>query len=117
MANVDGAGLIETIIEPRPHDLGGFGVRRVLPSAGHRSVGPFVFFDEAGPANFAPGEGIDVRPHPHIGLATVTYLFTGEILHQGSASSKNAASATGIFISTQQVAVTGSSRIASSAAV
>ena len=84
MANVDGAGLIETIIEPRPHDLGGFGVRRVLPSAGHRSVGPFVFFDEAGPANFAPGEGIDVRPHPHIGLATVTYLFTGEILHRDS---------------------------------
>ncbi len=75
---------IETIIKPRTRDLGGFTVGRVLPYAKRRMVGPFVFFDEMGPANFAPGTGIDVRPHPHIGLATVTYLFNGEIRHRDS---------------------------------
>ena len=78
------AGPIDLVIEPRARDLGGFEVRRVLPSARRRLVGPFVFFDEMGPADFAPGTGIDVRPHPHIGLATVTYLFQGEILHRDS---------------------------------
>ena len=74
---------IELIIEPRTRDLGGFTVGRVLPFAKRRMVGPFVFFDEMGPAQFAPGDaGIDVRPHPHIGLATVTYLFEGEIRHR-----------------------------------
>ncbi len=71
-------------IEPRRRDLGGFTVGRVLPYAKHRMVGPFIFFDEMGPADFAPGSGIDVRPHPHIGLATVTYLFDGEIRHKDS---------------------------------
>jgi len=72
-------------IVPKVHDLGdGFQVRRALPSRMRRSVGPFVFFDHMGPAVLAPGKGLDVRPHPHIGLATVTYLFEGEILHRDS---------------------------------
>lgn len=75
---------IDLIIEPRRRDLGGFEVGRVLPYARRRMVGPFIFFDEMGPADFAPGMGIDVRPHPHIGLATVTYLFDGEIRHRDS---------------------------------
>lgn len=75
---------VEMIIEPRRRDLGGFTVGRVLPYARRRMVGPFIFFDEMGPADFAPGTGIDVRPHPHIGLATVTYLFEGEIRHKDS---------------------------------
>ena len=75
---------IELIITPKERDLGGFSVRRVLPDAKRRAVGPFVFFDHVGPAKFGPGEGIDVRPHPHIGLSTVTYLFEGEIVHRDS---------------------------------
>ena len=74
----------ELVIEPKIHDLGGFQVRRILPSARRRMVGPFIFFDHVGPADFAAGDGIDVRPHPHIGLATVTYLFEGEIWHRDS---------------------------------
>ncbi|MDJ0951932.1 MAG: pirin family protein [Alphaproteobacteria bacterium] len=77
-------GSISLIIEGQPKDLGGFSVRRVLPSPRQRSVGPFVFYDEMGPATFPAGEGIDVRPHPHIGLATITYMFTGEIMHRDS---------------------------------
>lgn len=72
------------IINPQEKDLGGFSVRRLLPAVGFRSVGPWVFFDHMGPASFSAGEGIDVRPHPHIGLATVTYLFAGEMLHRDS---------------------------------
>jgi redox-sensitive bicupin YhaK (pirin superfamily) len=78
---------LETVIVPRPRDIGGFEVRRVLPSAERHSVGPFVFFDQMGPAELAPGAGIDVRPHPHIGLATVTYLFSGSIVHRDSLGS------------------------------
>src|SRR5260370_41269601 len=78
---------LETIVVPRTRDLGGFEVRRVLPSIERRMVGPFVFFDEMGPTLFKPGTGIDVRPHPHIGLATVTYLFDGEILHRDNLGS------------------------------
>ena len=66
------------------HDMGGFTVRRSLPHADKDMVGPFVFFDHLGPAHFKPGEGIDVRPHPHIGLSTVTYVFEGEITHRDS---------------------------------
>ncbi len=73
-----------TLLKPHTRDLGGFSVRRVLPGMPHRMVGPFIFFDHMGPAAFAPGDGIDVRPHPHIGLATVTYLFEGEIVHRDS---------------------------------
>jgi len=73
------------VIAPRTVDLGdGFSVRRALPSARTRMVGPFVFFDHFGPAEFRGGNGLDVRPHPHIGLATVTYLFDGEIMHRDS---------------------------------
>ena len=75
---------IETAIVPRASDLGGFEVRRALPSRGKKMVGPFIFFDQMGPAEFLLGNGLDVRPHPHIGLATVTYLFTGAILHRDS---------------------------------
>jgi redox-sensitive bicupin YhaK (pirin superfamily) len=70
------------IIAPRVHDLGGFEVRRAVPSIQARSVGPFVFVDHMGPAGFAPGQGIDVRPHPHIGLATVTFLWEGRLRHR-----------------------------------
>lgn len=75
---------VSLLIRPRSRDLGGFTVRRVLPASDCMAVGPFVFFDEMGPAEFAPGKGIHVRPHPHIGLATVTFLFHGEILHRDS---------------------------------
>jgi hypothetical protein len=76
---------VEATLVPATRDLGdGFEVRRALPAAERRSVGPFVFLDEMGPVTMAPGSGLDVRPHPHIGLATVTYLFEGEILHQDS---------------------------------
>jgi redox-sensitive bicupin YhaK (pirin superfamily) len=75
---------IEQVIVPRARDLGGFEVRRALPAQGRQMVGPFIFFDQMGPAEFVLGQGIDVRPHPHIGLATVTYLFEGEIWHRDS---------------------------------
>ena len=76
---------LETIIVPRVRDLGdGFQVRRALPAAERRMVGPFVFLDQMGPTLLAPGSGLDVRPHPHIGLATVTWLLEGEILHRDS---------------------------------
>jgi redox-sensitive bicupin YhaK (pirin superfamily) len=75
---------IEMIIVPRARDLGGFEVRRALPSARRQMIGPFIFFDQMGPAEFITGQGIDVRPHPHINLATVTYLFEGEIMHRDS---------------------------------
>jgi len=77
-------GTIEQVIEPRARDLGGFAVRRVLPHGRRRMVGPFIFFDHIGPVQFAPGRGVDVRPHPHICLATVTYLFEGDLLHRDS---------------------------------
>jgi len=75
---------VTAVIEPRLRDLGGFSVQRVLPATKARTVGPFVFYDHMGPAQFPAGKGIDVRPHPHIGIATVTYLFEGEILHRDS---------------------------------
>ena len=75
---------IETVIIPRARDLGGFEVRRALPSARRQMVGPFIFWDQMGPAEFLLGSGMDVRPHPHIGLATVTYLFDGEVVHRDS---------------------------------
>ena len=75
---------LEQVIVPRARDLGGFGVRRALPSTSKQMVGPFIFFDQMGPAEFLLGTGLDVRPHPHIGLATVTYLFDGEVMHRDS---------------------------------
>ncbi|SEK76019.1 hypothetical protein SAMN05428989_0748 [Pseudoxanthomonas sp. GM95] len=76
-----------TVIAPRVHDLGGFQVRRAVPSIQARSVGPFVFVDHMGPADFAAGQGVDVRPHPHIGLATVTFLWAGAIGHRDTLGS------------------------------
>jgi redox-sensitive bicupin YhaK (pirin superfamily) len=78
---------VELVIAGRPRDLGGFSVRRVLPSVLRRLVGPFIFFDHMGPAHLPQGEGMDVRPHPHIALATVTFLFDGEIDHKDSLGS------------------------------
>ncbi|MDN5862272.1 MAG: pirin family protein [Salinisphaera sp.] len=75
---------IDTVVVPRTRDLGGFEVARVLPAPQQGMVGPFIFFDQMGPAEFLLREGIDVRPHPHINLATVTYLFDGEITHRDS---------------------------------
>ncbi|MET1028630.1 MAG: pirin family protein, partial [Dongiaceae bacterium] len=78
---------VDMVILPRSRDLGGFEVARVLPAVGKRMVGPFIFLDQIGPVTFVPGRGIDVRPHPHIGLSTVTYLFQGTILHRDSVGS------------------------------
>ncbi len=84
---VGSSGAVDIVIEPGVKDLGGFRVRRALPSARRRMVGPFIFLDHMGPARFAVGEGIDVRPHPHIGLATLTYLMAGSILHRDTLGS------------------------------
>jgi redox-sensitive bicupin YhaK (pirin superfamily) len=78
---------VETVIVPRSRDLGGFDVRRALPSTRRKMIGPFIFFDQMGPATFTAGKGIDVRPHPHIGLSTVTWLIEGEIMHRDSLGS------------------------------
>jgi redox-sensitive bicupin YhaK (pirin superfamily) len=83
-AGSDASTAVELTIQPRVRSLGEFDVRRVLPAAKRRMVGPFVFLDHMGPAVFLPGHGIAVRPHPHIGLATITYLFEGEIMHRDS---------------------------------
>jgi hypothetical protein len=77
-------GLVETVIVPRARDLADFEVRRALPSRARQMIGPFIFFDQMGPAEFRSGQGIDVRPQAHINLATVTYLFEGEIIHRDS---------------------------------
>jgi redox-sensitive bicupin YhaK (pirin superfamily) len=76
-----------SLLSGHPRDIGGFSVRRALPSMQRRLVGPFIFWDHMGPAHLAPGHGLDVRPHPHINLATVTYLFEGEIVHRDSLGS------------------------------
>jgi redox-sensitive bicupin YhaK (pirin superfamily) len=84
--------MLELVIDSRRRDLGGFEVGRVLPVAGHRMVGPFIFFDHMGPVDWPPGvpRSMDVRPHPHIGLSTLTYLFDGEIVHRDSVGSEQA---------------------------
>ena len=84
---LDSCDSIRLIVKPREKDLGGFSVRRVLPTMRQKMVGPWIFFDHMGPAEFPAGQGINVRPHPHINLATVTYLFEGEILHRDSLGS------------------------------
>jgi redox-sensitive bicupin YhaK (pirin superfamily) len=73
---------VRLLLEPEEKDLGEFVVRRTLPATKRQRVGPFIFFDHMGPVDFAPGSGVDVRPHPHIGLATITYLFEGRIMHR-----------------------------------
>ena len=85
--DADAVEAIETLIVPRARDIGGFEVRRALPAPKRQMVGPFIFFDQMGPAEFISGQGVDVRPHPHIGLATVTYLFRGEFQHRDSLGS------------------------------
>ncbi len=75
---------VKAILSPRQSDIGNLVVRRVLPQRAARFVGPFIFFDHMGPATFAPGAGLDVKPHPHIGLATLTYLYEGAITHRDS---------------------------------
>lgn len=82
--NTDCPEAVEVVIVPRTGDLGEFEVRRALPSRKKRMVGPFIFWDEMGPGEFLTGKGIDVRPHPHIGLSTVTYLFDGKLQHRDS---------------------------------
>src|SRR5918997_4369433 len=84
------ADAIELLIVPRAVDLGEMEVRRALPSLKRQMVGPFIFFDQMGPAEFLTDRGIDVRPHPHINLATLTYLFEGEILHRDSLGTEQA---------------------------
>ncbi|AGT07304.1 pirin family protein [Paracoccus aminophilus] len=79
-----GVDAIETLIIPRARDLGSFEVKRALPAPKRQMVGPFIFFDQAGPAEFLTGQGVDVRPHPHIGLGTVTYLYRGDFHHRDS---------------------------------
>lgn len=81
---MEDTGAIELLIEPAEKDLGEFTVRRALPDKRRQRVGPFIFFDHMGPAEFPPGTGVNVRSHPHIGLATITFLFEGEILHRDS---------------------------------
>ena len=82
--------MLDLVIEQRRRNLGGFDVGRVLPFAKRRMVGPFIFFDHIGPVDFPPGipRDVDVRPHPHIGLSTVTYLFEGEMMHRDSVGSE-----------------------------
>lgn len=82
LSHSDPASAVDTVVVPRSSDLGGFEVKRALPSAQRRSVGAFVFLDEMGPALFPANAGMDVRPHPHIGLETVTYLYEGGIVHR-----------------------------------
>lgn len=77
-------GRIDLIVRPQRKDLGEFSVARALPAPERRMVGPFIFFDHMGPADFAPGQGIQVRPHPHIGISTITYLFEGLVMHRDS---------------------------------
>ena len=80
----DAVDAIDTVIIPRARDLGGFEVRRALPAPRRQMVGPFIFFDQMGPAEFLPTKGLDVRPHPHIGLATISYLYRGRMHHRDS---------------------------------
>jgi len=101
---------ITRLIEGRPRDIGGFEVRRILPAPRQRTVGPFIFLDEMGPAAFAPGEGIDVRAHPHIGLATVTYLFEGRIVHRDSLGIEQAITPGAVNLMTAGRGITHSER-------
>ncbi|MEZ4452585.1 MAG: pirin family protein, partial [Nannocystaceae bacterium] len=87
MQRPEPSGSIDAVLLPRTRDIGNFTVGRVLPAIGRRLLGPFIFFDQMGPGELLVGQGLDVRPHPHINLATVTYLFRGEILHRDSLGS------------------------------
>jgi len=101
---------IKSVLKPRPKDIGEFEVRRALPFIQQRSIGPWVFFDHFGPVDFAPGEGMNVRPHPHINLATVTYLFEGEIFHRDSLGNAMAIEPGGINLMVAGKGITHSER-------
>jgi redox-sensitive bicupin YhaK (pirin superfamily) len=90
LGDAESVDAVETVIVPRAVDLGEMTVRRALPSVARQMVGPFIFFDQMGPAEFLTDQGVDVRPHPHINLATVTYLLEGEILHRDSLGTEQA---------------------------
>ena len=107
----DAVDAIEAVIVPRARDLGGFEVRRALPSAARQMVGPFIFFDQMGPAEFLSGQGIDVRPHPHIGLATVTYLLKGEMHHRDSLGSDQWITPGDVNLMTAGIGITHSERV------
>ena len=106
----DDVDAIEAVIVPRARDLGGFEVRRALPSAQRQMVGPFIFFDQMGPAEFLTGQGIDVRPHPHIGLSTVTYLFQGRLHHRDSLGTDQWISPGDVNLMTAGLGITHSER-------
>lgn len=101
---------VETLIVPTAQDLGGFEVKRALPSAKRKMVGPFVFFDHFGPAEFIKGTGVDVRPHPHIGLSTVTYLYQGSMWHKDSLGTSALVAAGEINLMTSGSGITHSER-------
>ena len=107
----DAVDAIEAVIVPRARDLGGFEVRRALPSAARQMVGPFIFFDQMGPAEFLSGQGIDVRPHPHIGLATVTYLLKGEMHHRDSLGTDQWITPGDVNLMTAGIGITHSERV------
>ena len=107
----DAVDAIETVIVPRARDLGGFEVRRALPAPRRQMVGPFIFFDQMGPAEFLSGQGIDVRPHPHIGLATVTYLHRGKIHHRDSLGTDQWIEAGDVNLMTAGHGITHSERV------
>lgn len=105
------AGAVDTVIVPRARDIGGFEVRRALPAPRRQMVGPFIFFDQMGPAEFLTGQSVDVRPHPHIGLATVTYLFEGRIHHRDSLGTDQWIEAGAVNLMTAGRGITHSERV------
>ena len=106
-------GAIELRVVPKEKDLGEMTVRRVLPSPKRKMVGPFIFFDHMGPAEFPPGKGIQVRPHPHIGIATITYLFEGEIMHRDNLGYEQAIQAGAVNLMTAGRGIVHSERAGS----
>jgi redox-sensitive bicupin YhaK (pirin superfamily) len=106
---------MDSVILPRAHDIGGFEVRRALPATQRQMIGPFIFFDQMGPGEFLTGHGLDVRPHPHIGLSTVTYLFDGAIQHRDSLGSNQSIMPGDVNWMTAGRGITHSERTASGA--
>ena len=107
----DAVDAVETVIVPRARDLGGFEVRRALPAPKRQMVGPFIFFDQFGPAEFVTGQGVDVRPHPHIGLSTVTYLHRGRMHHRDSLGTDAWIEAGDVNLMTSGISITHSERM------
>ena len=101
---------IDTVIIARARDLGGFEVRRALPSVHRQMVGPFIFFDQMGPAEFLTGQGVDVRPHPHIGLSTVTYLLQGQMHHRDSIGTNRQINVGDVAVMQSGIGITHSER-------